>query len=154
MFSLSIEQGHYGNIKLDGLHLAAAHGRRSAVWYIDDHATPEQTEALRAVAQGLRWHPGSEIHFETVPIAQMVGEKGNKLQISGHGGFEADYITGLDGKTPVVVENNTSWNIRRSVKGKVKELKYSDRYGNKLHYKGVNSNEGKFDWTDQTQIYF
>lgn len=42
----------------------------------------------------------------------------------------------------------------RSVKGKVKELDYSDRHGNRFHFKGVNSNQGKFDWTDETPVYF
>ena len=154
VFGLNIERGYYGEGKLDGLHLAAAHGRKSAVWYFDDQATPAQADALKAVAEALHWHTGSPIHFETVRITQVVGEKGNSLEVSGHGGFDADYIIGLDGKTPVVVENNSTWNIGRSIKGKVKKLKYRDHYGNKFEFEGVNSNQGKFDWTDQTPAYF
>jgi len=83
-----------------------------------------------------------------------VGDKGNKLQIGDQGGFEADYIMGMDGKTPVVVENNTSWNIPKSIKGKTKFLRYSDEFGNKFDMTGTNSNQGKFDWTDGTKEYF
>src|SRR5207244_13578634 len=62
-------------------------------------------------------------YFETARITQEVSEKGNRLEIGTMGGFEADYIIGLDKKTPVVVENNTSWNIPKSIKGKTKDRK-------------------------------
>ena len=154
MFSLAIEKGHFGKVMLDGLHLAGAHGKKSAVWYIDERANPEQAEALKVIA-GRFLHGGKyRIYFETARITQEVGEKGNKLQVEGRGGFEADYIIGLDGKTPVVVENNTTWNIARSIKGKTKEWRYRDPYGNRFDLSATNSNQGKFDWTDATEHYF
>ena len=93
-------------------------------------------------------------YFETARITQEVSEKGNRLEIGTMGGFEADYIIGLDKKTPVVVENNTSWNIPKSIKGKTKRLRYKDQHGNKFDMTATNSNQGKFDWTDQTPVYF
>ena len=150
MFSLAIENGHYGEIKLDGLHLAGVHGSKSKVWYVDSSATPEQASALRAIAD----HILKSDHLETAAITQKVGDKSNLLKIGDKGGFEADYIMGLDKKTPVVVENNTTWNIKRSIKGKSKYVRYKDEFGNKLDFKGTNSNQGKFDWTDQTEKYF
>jgi len=151
LFSVAIQKGHYGTVSLDGLRLAGAHGKKSRVWYIDDRATPEQAEALKAIAT--RIDPKAN-HWESVHIVQEVDEKGNKLQIGDQGGFEANYILGMDGKTPVVVENNTSWNIPQSVKGKTKILRYRDEFGNKFDMTGTNSNQGKFDWTDQTKEYF
>ena len=150
VFSLDIQQGHYGDIKLDGLHLAGVHGNKNKVWYIDANASPEQAEALRSIAN----HILKSEHISTAAINQKVGDKGNELQIGDKGGFEAEYVVGLDKKTPVVVENNTTWNIQRSIKGKTKHVLYKDEFGNKLDFSGTNSNQGKFDWTDQTEKYF
>jgi hypothetical protein len=149
LFSIGIEKGHYGKVRLDGLHVAGAHGKKGAVWYIDDRATPQQAEALKAIASHMRTR--TPTHFEAANIIQEVGEKGNRLEIADRGSFEADYIIGLDKKTPVVVENNTSWNIPKSIKGKTKRLRYKDPYGNKFDMTATNSNQGKFDWTDKTQ---
>jgi len=150
MFSLAIEKGHYGDLKLDGLHLAGVHGNKTKVWYIEASANPEQAAALRAIAD----HILKSDHVETAAITQKVGDTGNRLQIGEKGGFEANYVIGMDGKTPIVVENNSSWNIPRSIKGKTKYVRYKDQYGNKLNFKDSNSNEGKFDWTDTTENYF
>lgn len=150
MFSLAIESGHYGDTKLDGLHLAGVHGNKSKVWYIDSTATPEQATALRAIAD----HMLKSEHVETAAITQKVDDKSNLLKIGDKGRFEADYIMGLDKQTPVVVENNTTWNVKRSIKGKSKYVQYKDEFGNKLDFKGTNSNQGKFDWTDLTEKYF
>ena len=68
--------------------------------------------------------------------------------------FDANYIMGLDGKTPVIVQNNYSWNIRDGIKGKSKVLAYHDSFGNKYEFKGVNANQGQFDWSDSTPVYF
>jgi len=154
VFSLDIQKGHYGNVKLDGLHLASAHGKKVAVWYIDEQATPEQATALKAVAARISKDRHFKVYLETARIIQEVGEKGNRLQIGDKGGFETDYIMGLDGKTPVVVDNNTTWNIPRSIKGKTKRLHYKDRYGSKMDFSATNGNQGKFDWNDQTEHYF
>ena len=152
LFALGIQKGHYGKLDLAGLHLAGAHGKKGEVWYIDDRATPDQAVALRAIAG--RMLTRKTAYFETARITQEVSEKGNRLAIEDRGGFEADYIIGLDKKTPVVVENNTSWNIPKSIKGKTKRLHYKDQHGNKFNMSATNSNQGKFDWTDQTPVYF
>jgi hypothetical protein len=152
LFALHIEKGHYGDLKLDDLRVAGAHGKKGNVWYIDERAAPEQVTALKAMLSHIDPKPGA--HFETSRIVQEVGEKGNKLEVDEIGRFEADYIMGMDKKTPVIVENNTSWNIQKSIKGKTQEFHYKDRYGNKIDVKGSNSNQGKFDWTDETKEYF
>ena|SRR5439155_20403461 len=152
LFALEIQRGHYGKVNLDGLHLAGAHAKKGEVWYIDDRAAPDQAAALRAIAG--RMLTRKTAYFETARITQEASEKGNRLEIGNMGGFEADYIIGLDKKTPVVVENNTSWNIPKSIKGKTKRLRYKDQHGNKFDMTATNSNQGKFDWTDQTPVYF
>jgi len=152
LFAVSIDKGNFGEVKLDGLHLAGAHGKKAHVWYIDDRATPDQAAALKAIATHI--DAKASAHMETAHIVQEVGDKGNKLEIGDKGGFEARYVIGLDGKSPVVVENNTSWNIPKSIKGKTTWFRYHDQYGAKYETGGTNSNQGKFDWTDQTKRYF
>ena len=150
LYAVDIQKGHYGTVSLDGLHLARAHGKKSDVWYIDNRATPAQAEALKSIAGHIS---NRKSYFASAHIAQEVGEKGNRLQVGDKGDFEADYILGGDKKTPIVVENNTAWNIPRSIKGKTKRLRYKDRYGNRFDVTRTNSNQGKVDWTDQSSFY-
>jgi hypothetical protein len=154
LFSLDIKRGHYGSVSLDGLHLVGAHGKKGNVWYIDQSATPEQAAALHTITLDLDRDAHKAEHWETATITQVVGEKSHEVEVEGHGGFKANYIIGLDGNSPVVVENNSSWNIQHGVKAKARELAYHDQYGNRFTFKGVNSNEGNFDWTDETPKYF
>jgi hypothetical protein len=154
MFSLDIDHGHYGDVVLDGLHLVGAHGRKSKVWYIDERATPRQFAALKAITLDIDWHSRSPVYWEKAQITQQIGDKNQEVQVAGHGGFTAKYLIGGDGKTPIILENNPSWNIQHGIKAKASMLAYHDQHGNKLRYAGVNSNEGRFDWTDQTPYYF
>ncbi len=154
IFALDIEQGHYGAVNLDGLHLVGAHADKSVVWYIDQRATPAQFDALKAISKEIDYHNRLPQFVERARIKQQVTAKGNFLEVAGRGGFRASYLTGHDGKNPIVVENPGSWNIPRSIKGETQYLKYSDDHGNKFSFKDTNSNEGKFDWTDRTPNYF
>jgi hypothetical protein len=154
MFALDIKQGHYGNLDLDGLHLVGAHADKAVVWYIDKSASPAQFDALRTISKDLRYRAYLPQFFERAKITQDVTAKGNDVEVAGRGGFRADYLMGRDRHHPIVAENITAWNIPRAIKGKAEYFKYSDDHGNKLSFKGTNSNEGKFDWTDQTPQYF
>ncbi|HET7215616.1 MAG TPA: DUF1326 domain-containing protein [Terriglobia bacterium] len=152
MFSLDIKHGRYGKVKLNGLHLAAAHADKAVVWYIDERATPKQFAALEAIGRGLGYHVKLPNFFKAARITQVVTDKGNKVEIEGHGGFKADYVIGGDGKNPIVVENITAWNIPHSIKGRTEYLRYSDSHGNNLNFKNTNSNQGKFDWTEKHRL--
>lgn len=154
LFALDIKHGHYGTVELDGLHLAGVHGKKGDVWYIDQRATPQQAAALHTVAEDIEESTKKPVYWGVAEIAQWVGDKSHKVEVSGHGGFKADYLIGMDGKTPILVENNPSWNIQHGVKAKAQEFEYHDEHGNKFKFAGVNSNEGRFDWTDQTPKYF
>jgi hypothetical protein len=154
LFALDIEHGHYGGVQLDGLHLAGAHGKKGDVWYIDERATPQQAAALRVVTEDIGGVQKKPVYWGVAEITQRVGEVSHQVEVSGHGSFKADYLIGMDGKTPILVENNPSWNIQHGIKAKAKEFEYHDEHGNKFKFVGVNSNEGRFDWTDQTPKYF
>jgi hypothetical protein len=170
LFSLDIQKGRYGKVDLKGLRFAGAAGGNGFVAYLDDRATPAQTEALKAIVGqiGARFQqlavaqdpkaaddPSMKfLGFKTVHIQQDVGPKGNRLVIGDQGGFESSYILGIDGKTPVVVENNWSWNIQHGIKGKTKRLQYKDEFGNEFDLTATNANQGQFDWSDKTPVYF
>jgi len=169
LFSLDIKEGNYGDVSLNGLHLAGAGASKGMILYADDTATKEQQAALKAIAKTLYGKmlkanniksakdapPDMRlIAFKTTHIEQKADDKSTMLKIGNLGGFDANYIIGLDGKTPVVVENNWSWNIQHGIKAKTKRLVYKDALGNKLDTKETNSNQGQFDWSDTTPIYF
>jgi hypothetical protein len=155
--SLNIQKGHYGRVKLNGLHLVRGHGEKAIVWYIDDRATPVQGAALQEIAahisEALRWRLPSFIHFERAHITQVTGKQGAEVSIAGRGGFKAEYLTGGDGKNPIVVENMTAWNVRYDIKGRTQRLHYKDQFGSAFDRANTNANEGKFDWTDRTKWY-
>lgn len=168
VWSLDIRTGHYGDVKLDGLHLASANADKGGVFYIDDRADKAQTDALRHIG-GVIWlkmlkangvdpkkvpQENRLLGFKTAHIEQAVGEKNVHLKIGSAGGFDSDYLLGVDGKTPIIVENNYSWNIQHGVKAKTRTLHYKDAFGNKFEFKQTNSNQGAFDWSDTTPIYF
>jgi hypothetical protein len=153
VFSLAIERGRYGEIHLDGLHLAVAHGQKDRAVYIDDSASPAQSEALRAIATHILGRRDFNGHFERARITQEIGDRSARVDIGNHGGFDTDYIIGGDGQTPVVLENNTTFNIPRSTKTKTRFFRYKDSGGNLIDTAATNGNQGHFDWTDQTSAY-
>lgn len=169
LFSLDIQQGNYGEVKLDGLRMAGAEGAKGGVWYIDERATKEQADALEKIGNTI-WLSALKANGFTDPkkapqemrllgyrrakIEQVATEKRNYLKIVGAGSFDSDYLLGIDGKTPVIVENNASWNIQHGIKAKTRQMTYKDSFGNQFAFKGTNSNQGKFDWSDTTPVYF
>ncbi|MDE3181714.1 MAG: DUF1326 domain-containing protein [Acidobacteriota bacterium] len=146
--SFHFEKGHFGKVNLDNLHLVRAHGNVTTVWYIDSKATSEQAEALQALIEEVR--SARNLHFEKARIEQTAGGAGFAIQIGDQGGFRADKIIGMDGKTPIIVENMTAWNVKHDIKGKTTEFEYKDGFGNRLSFNGTNANLGKFDWTNET----
>jgi len=164
LFSYGIRRGNYGKVKLDGLNLAGAAGEKGFVIYVDQRATPEQAEALKAIAQRIGstmqpppGQPADEsmklLGMKTAAIQQVVGDKSCRLALGDVGGFQADYLIGIDGKSPIMVENNWSWNVTHCIKAKASHLHYKDEFGNEFDVRDVNANQGKFDYTEQTKIF-
>lgn len=165
LFSYGIRHGNYGKVKLDGLNLAGAAGEKGFVIYVDQRATPEQAEGLKAIAQHIgstmQPPPGTPpddpslklLGVKTAAIEQVVGDKSCRLALGDVGGFQADYLIGIDGKSPIVIENNWSWNVKHCIKAKASRLHYKDEFGNEFDVRDVNANQGKFDYTEQTRIF-
>ncbi|MBS1724827.1 MAG: DUF1326 domain-containing protein [Armatimonadetes bacterium] len=169
IYGIDIKHGHFGAVRLDGLHIAGAMGEKGVVWYLDDRATKAQSDALRAIAQQVtesayRANGATDVTkppegmavlgYQSVHIQQEIGPKSAKLWLGDKGGFDQDYLIGLDGKTPIIVENNASWNITKGIKGKTKKFTYKDDYGQSFDFEGTNANQGHVDWSDKTKIYF
>jgi hypothetical protein len=169
VFGIDVDQGGYGDTDLSGLHLAGANGAKGMVWYIDERANPAQSEALKQIGTAM-WRKALKANgvtdpkkappefrllgFKRAKIEQTSSEGKSYLKIVGAGGFSADYIIGLDGMTPVKVENNWSWNVQDGIKAKTRRLAYHDTFGNQYDFKKTNANQGRVDWDDQTPIYF
>jgi hypothetical protein len=165
LFAYGIQRGNYGKVKLDGLRLGGAAGEKGFVIYVDQRATPEQAEALKAIAQHIgstmQPPPGTPpddpslklLGFKTAPIEQVVGDKSCRLALGDAGGFQADYLIGIDGKSPIMIENNWSWNVTHCIKAKASHLQYKDEFGNEFDVRDVNANQGRFDYTEKTKVF-
>jgi hypothetical protein len=117
--------------------------------YIDSRATSAQRPALIALGKAL-FQQGGPAWGERkwVPIVIVHEVKGNdlKLAIGDKGGFTAKVILGRDRKSPVVVENNTIWPIRRAIKAK-SQLKFKEPSVGEIRGEGVNGNYGTFTFS-------
>ena len=69
-------------------------------------------------------------------IDHTSGDKSAMVKLGSAGGFTANYIIGMDGRTPVKVDNNWSWNLIDGFKAKAKTLSYQDGFGNKFRARG------------------
>src|SRR5262245_4865685 len=49
LFSIDIKEGHYNDVKLDGLKFGGAMGQKGIVMYIDEKADAQQFTALKAI---------------------------------------------------------------------------------------------------------
>ena len=169
LFSVDIKEGHYNDVNLNGLRLAGGGGEKGMVWYIDERADDKQFAALKGIADAMYAKAVKAngikraqdipqflrvFGYRKAKIDQVNGDKQASLKIGDKGGFVADYIMGIDGKSPVRVLNNWSWNMADGWKAKSRNLDYRDSFGNKYAYKARNSNIGTVDWSDKTPVYF
>ena len=163
LFAYGIREGHYHGVKLDGLNIGAGSADKGLVFYIDHRATPEQAEGLKAIVQRIcdtlkpavgEIDPAMKLRaMKTAVVEQVVGEKDCSMSIEGAGEFQADYLLGFDDQTPIIVENNWSWNIQHCIKGKASRMWYKDEFGNKFDVKAVNANIGQFDYDENTKLF-
>jgi hypothetical protein len=111
-----IEKGHYGSVKLDGLGVGAmskspdGKGMMESFgnwdfnyYYIDEKATPEQRDALKALAKTVlvpNASPKEEIRF--VPLTRTITGKEHKISLGTYGHFSGHLIEGgLGGATKI-----------------------------------------------------
>ncbi|HEY0406860.1 MAG TPA: DUF1326 domain-containing protein [Pyrinomonadaceae bacterium] len=157
-YSYHIREGHYQDIKLDGLHFGSADLGGGRALFIDERADERQREALRLIIARLIIRvPATEAEAKATELAPRIrytrvrqdyDERSNHLEVAGLGEFSADFIMGLDKSQPVVVRNNTTWRVRDAIKARtsIYEVK-SER--DTVKTKDTNSNQGEFEYTDQ-----
>lgn len=155
VFAYKLDKASWNGVDLTGLVVGGADGPNGSSGYLDPRATPAQRPALEAIGRAIfaQGGPaGGPRRFAVAPITHEV--KGNylRLTLGNAGGFTANLIMGRDGKTPVVVENNTTWPIFRSYKGKA-ALSYRDAATGKVTGDGTNANYGTFTFTGRTSDY-
>ena len=150
VYAYRLDQAKWGDIDLSGLVIAGADGANGGEAYLDERATAAQRPALQSLTHAV-WAQGGpanapEMRFVFAKIAPKVSPQEIALAIGGVGGFSAKPITGRDGKTPVVVENNTVWPIARAYKGKTTTLAVRSKAVGAITGTGTNANYGTFSF--------
>lgn len=153
VFAYRLEKANWNGTDLSGLIVGGADGPRGIIGFFDERATPQQRPALEKLAKMVLAQggpAGGPRSFVAVPITHQVQGNNLRLEIPGHGGFTATVILGRDGKSPIVVENNTVWPIPRAIKAKATPLAYSDSTAGAFRGDGTNANYGKFTLSGPT----
>jgi len=161
LYAYDIRKGKYGDVTLDGLRFGATELKSGKTIFIDERANDRQREALRIIAGRIIQHLSASAAEEKakttdskvryVSIKQEYTDRKNRLEIAGVGEFAADYIMGLDKRTPVIVRNNTSWQIYDAIKAKT--TKFKVKLGSdSIDTSGTNSNQGDFKYSDKTDF--
>jgi hypothetical protein len=138
---LFIEQGNYGNVKLDGLavaNMSQSPAGRSMMesfgdWnfsynYIDEKATPEQRKALEAIAAQVLV-PGASKKTEThyVPITRKIDGKEHQITLGQYGTFHGHLIEGGLGGAPKIVNPPGADPIHHEyAQGQTSKVTYND----------------------------
>lgn len=160
-YSYHIREGHYQDIKLDGLHFGAADLNGGRTLFIDERADERQREALRLIITRVIIRvPAEEAAAKAAELAPRIrytrveqdyDERRNHLEVAGLGEFSADYIMGLDKSQPIVVRNNTTWRVRDSIKARTSAYQVKAEH-DVVKTKDTNSNQGEFEYTNQTDF--
>jgi hypothetical protein len=148
VYAYRLTTARFGTVKLDGLVFGGGEADKKPMAFLDSRATAEQKIALQKLAGAVfgKGGPSSgERSYTWATITTDRSESKFSVRFGEIGGFAADVLIGRDGKSPIVVENNTIWPVHRFVKGKTSSFDYEDSQGNKMHYDGVNANIGDFD---------
>lgn len=148
VYAYRLKSARFGSVKLDGLIFGGGEADKAPMGFLDSRANAEQKLALQKLALAVFGKGGpaaGDRTFTTVKLDVDLSDSKFGVRFGEAGGFKADIIIGGDGKTPIVVENNTIWPVRRFVKGKTTHFDYRDSLGNMMKFDGVNANLGDFD---------
>jgi len=154
VYAYRLTKASWDGVDLSGLVVAGTDGPNGEAAFLDERATPEQRAVLQRLAHAL-FAQGGPRNSETQPftfqkITPSVSGNDIGLKIGDLGGFSAHLIVGKDGKSPVVVENNTIWPIARANKGKSVLLDLHSSTAGPIHATGTNANYGEFTLSGST----
>lgn len=156
VFAYKLDKASWNGVDLSGLTVAGADGPKGGAGFIDSRATPAQRSALEQIGRAIFAQGGpAGVARMFAPVAITHSVQGNrlKLDVAGYGGFEANLIIGRDGRSPVVVENNTTWPIQRAIKGKAVPLAFRHPSVGNVKGQGTNANYGTFTFAGRTADY-
>ena len=154
MFAWHVRTGEKDGIDLSGLNaVMAVHtpkqmtdGGWKVALYLDDRATPEQSEAMGAVFSG---GAGGHLAALTPLIGEVAGvapasitfdrsEKSLRAEVSGALTMQAEVLTGMDGVTAPVITNPMLGAIPQPVtQAKAGDVSYHGHWD--VEYSGTNS---------------
>ena len=147
VYAYRLKTARYEGVLLDGLTFGGGEGPQGAAGFVDARATPAQRPILEKLAIAVFGKGGASGGARKFAPARLIADDTPgqfHVDFGAAGGFGADVLIGADGKNPIIVENNTTWPVRRFIKGKTTRFEYKDALGNNLHYEGVNANLGEF----------
>ena len=151
VYAYRLKTAVYEGTRLDGLVFGGGEAAHGAVGFLDARATAAQRPALEKLALAVFGKGGAGAgarRFVTGRITAEDDPRKFRVDFGEAGGFSAALLIGRDGKSPIVVENNTTWPVHRFNKGKTTRFGYHDVLGNKLDLDGVNANLGEFDLSE------
>ena len=154
VYAYRLGKASWDGVDLTGLVIAGADGPKGGAGFLDARATPAQRPALKQLARAVFAQGGAGnapgMPFEFAAITPTVSGRDLTLSIGDQGGFQARVIVGRDGKSPVVVENNTVWPIARAIKAKSVALKFSNKAIGTITGSGTNANYGEFSFSGKS----
>jgi hypothetical protein len=138
---LFIEKGNYGKVKLDGLAIAnmgqSPEGQTMmnsfGNWtfsynYIDEKATPEQREALAAIAaKVLAGSASKKTETRYVAISRKVDRKDHEITLGRYGSFRGHLIEGGLGGPPKIANPPGADPVHHEyAQGRTSKMTYND----------------------------
>jgi hypothetical protein len=154
-----IDKGHYGSVKLDGLAMGAmskspdGKGMMESFgnwdynyYYLDAKATPEQRDALKALAKTIlvpNASPKEEIRV--IPIVRTITGKEHKISLGEYGEFTGHLIDGgMGGAVKIVNPPGADPLHKEYAQGLTTSISYNDA-GASYKHEGSNYMFGTFE---------
>lgn len=161
-FALQIDEGHFEGEDLGGLNVALlidipgkmAEGDWKVAAYVDENASHRAYEGLLAILSGAAGGSAGVFHFL---VSEIIGAEREKVIIEKDGNRrriivgrkiqgEIELLRGLDGETPVVIENSTYWMGPRVFPAKGLKSKVRD-YGRVWDFEGKSAEIVPIHWS-------
>ena len=154
-----ITKGTYGSVKLDGLAVGSmsqspeGKGMMESFgswnfnyYYIDEKATPEQREALKAIANTvLAGGASPKTEFRYVPIVRKIDGKEHSISLAKYGTFSGHLIEGgLGGSARIVNPPGADPLHHEYSQGESTKIAYNDA-GQDWNFSGSNYMYGTFE---------
>ncbi len=155
---LFIEKGTYGSVALDGLvvggmvqspegqSMMGSYGKWNFnYFYIDEKASPEQRDALRAIGNVVLMaeaSPNLEVRY--VPLTRVIQGDEHKISLGQYGSFSGHLVEGgLGGPSKIVNPPGADPLHREYEQGETTKLTYTDA-GQNWNFEGSNYMHGTF----------